>query len=166
MRKLIILSLCLFTTIKIFSQKNSNFLKLHAGAEIPVGFFGEGYTTSFGIHATDYLETGAKGSILFTAGYMSLKDKIGQGIKSDLFLMKIGYRIFATEAFYFQVDAAGIGLYLDSYNQGTRFTYAGGIGYLIANKNEGGVDLSGKFNRIAGRSWISLHVGYQFKLGS
>ena len=146
------------------SQQNSNNLKIHGGAEIPVGFFSEGYSTGWGIYATDYLEVSKGGSILLNAGITGWKAEIGQGIKANLLLLRIGYRIFATEGLYFQADAAGLGLYLDDYNNGTQFTYAGGTGYLFKGKNNGGFDISSKINRISGRSWISLNLGYQFKL--
>lgn len=163
MNKLTLVFVCLFTMTQIFSQKN-NYLKIHGGAEIPVGFFSEGYPTGWGIYATDYLEVNEGGSIFLTTGFASWKAEIGQGIKTNLFIARIGYRIFVAEGFYFQADAAGLGIYLDDYNNGTSFTYAGGIGYLFNRKSKNGFDISSKFNRISGRSWISINLGYQFKL--
>jgi hypothetical protein len=163
MRKIIILSFFVFTAGQIFSQKN-NYLKFHGGLELPVGFFSEGYRTGWGIHVTDYLETNPGGSILFTAGVAGWKAKIGQGIKANLLIIRIGYRVFVAEGFYFQAEAGGVGFYLDEYNNGTRYTYAGGLGYLFNRKTNHSFDISSKFNRLGGRSWVSLNLGYQFKL--
>ena len=160
--KYCILIIAVFLTCIVNAQQNN--LKIHGGAEIPVGFFSEGYSTGWGIYATDYLEVSKGGSILFNAGITGWKAEIGQGIKANLLLLRIGYRLFATEGLYFQADAAGAGFYLDDYNNGTRFTYAGGAGYLFKGKNNGGFDISSKINRISGRTWISLNFGYQFKL--
>jgi len=154
----------IFLSLISNAQKKANFLKIHGGAEIPVGFFSEGYSTGWGIYATDYLEVNKGGSLLLTTGFTGWKAEIGQGIKANLFIMRMGYRIFATEGLYFQIDAAGFGAYLDEHNNGTRFTYAGGLGYLFSKKNKNGFDISAKFNRISDRSWISLNLGYQFKL--
>ena len=164
MKKLILVFTCLLCTTQIFAQAKNNYLKIHGGAELPVGSFSEGYPTGWGIHVTDYLETGKAGSLLFSAALTGWKAKIAQGINTNLLLVRIGYRIFAAEGFYFQVDAAGLGLYIDEYNSGTNFTYAGGAGYLFSRKNKSSFDISTKFNRISGRSWISLHFGYQFAL--
>lgn len=157
-----ILVLCVFQSMS--AQKVNNSLKIHTGAEIPVGFLSEGFSTGLGLHVTDYLEISKGGSILLNVGYTGWESRIGEGYQANLLLFKIGYRGFIAQGFYFQADAAGLGIYLDKYNSGSDFTYSGGIGYLIKDKKDGGFDISSKFNRISGRSWISLHLGYQFRL--
>lgn len=152
----------LFLLQIIYAQKASNSIKLHAGAEIPVGSFNEGYSTGWGVHATDYLEVSKGGSILLTTGLTGWNAKIGEGIKANLFIVRIGYRIFAVEGLYFQAEAPGVAIYIDENNNGTELTYGGGIGYLFNRKGKGGLDISSKFNRISGRSWISLNIGFQF----
>jgi hypothetical protein len=147
-----------------YGQKHPNYLKIHAGTEIPVGFFDEGYKTGWGIHATDYFQVSKGGSIVLTTGFASWKAKIGQGIQANLLNVRFGYRFFAAGGLYFQVEPVGVGFYLDEHNSGAKYVYSAGMGYLFSNKSKSGFDISSKFNRVGDRSWVSINLGYQFKL--
>jgi hypothetical protein len=146
--------------------QNSNYLKIHAGAEFPVGAFSEGYKTGWGIHATDYFEISKGGSISASAGFTSWKAKSGIVNAADLLIVRFGYRAFVSEGFYLQAEPAGIAFHVDKYNNGASYAFGGGIGYLFSSKGKTGTgfDISSKFNRAASRSWISVNLGYQFKL--
>ena len=161
---LLVLIISLFSFSRINAQKGSNSIKIHAAAEIPVGFFATGYNAGWGLHVTDYIRTGNKGGdLLLSAGFASWKDKLGANIKAGLVLIRGGYRQFVSSGFYFQLEA-GVAILVQDWGQGSRFSYGGGAGYLIkSKKGKGGIDISAKFNRITYRSWIGLGLGYQFE---
>jgi hypothetical protein len=155
----------LILTISINAQKGINFLKIHGGAEIPVGFFNEGYKTGWGIFATDYYTvTPNKGSISISTGVTGWSAHDNPDFKSGLSITRVGYRGFITKGFYLQGDA-GIAVYIGDWAPSpSKFTYSAGTGYLFANKNGTGFDISAKVNRIPLRTWVGLNIGYQFKL--
>jgi len=147
---------------QVKGQKKINFLKVQVGAESPIGFFNEGYKTGWGIHVTDYYGVADKGNILLTTGVTGWKAK-GADLNSGLSITKLGYQQFVAKGLYLQADA-GLGIYIGDWGGSSDFTFGGGIGYLFNTNNKGGFDISTKYNRISDRSWISLSIGYQFKL--
>jgi len=162
MKLFVLVNVAIFLCSTSFAQKSANYLKIHSGAEVSVdGVVGEDYKTGWGIHATDYFEVHKGGSILLTTGFTSWKTrKDWESSKANLLIVRLGYRIFAVEGLYFQIDPAGVVFWFNSAS----YTYAGGIGYLFNKKTGRGFDISSKFSNSTGGSWISLNLGYQFKL--
>jgi hypothetical protein len=152
----------LFFSLKCFSQNKANFLKLHGGAEIPIGIFKEGYKTGWGLYATDYYGVSKEGSILISAGITGWKVQQAAN-NSGLFLTRLGYRHFIVHGLYVQGDG-GLAVYTGYWGGPSRFTYGGGIGYLIKSKSGGGFDISARINKASYRSWLGFNIGYQFKL--
>lgn len=163
MKKLFLSSMILVVLISnIKAQKGDNFLKIHAGAELTTSLFADGYSTGWGIYATDYYGVSNDGNLVISTGVASWKVKDSPG-KAGMFLTRIGYRQFLAEGFYLQADA-GIGVGLENFSGATRFNFGGGLGYLFKNKKGSGFDISARANRGFGRTWIGLGAGYQFKL--
>jgi hypothetical protein len=152
-----------FSLANANAQKGSNDLKIHAGAEMPIGDFSDAYNIGWGLHLTDYISLNDKGGFLVTTGFTSWKDKLGANIKAGLLLIRGGYRQFVSKGFYFQGEA-GTAIILQDWGKGSRFSFGGGAGYLFKTKGKGAIDISVLFNRITYRTWIGLGIGYQFKL--
>lgn len=153
---------CLFLFFELPAQNKSNFLKIHGGAEMPIGIFKEGYKAGWGIYATNFFNISEHGSVLFSAGITGWKvQDINEN--SGLFLAKAGYRHFISGGFYAQGDG-GIAVYTGFWKGASSFTYGGGVGYLIKNKSGSGFDISARINRVTYRSWIGINIGYQFQL--
>ncbi len=163
MRK-IYFSLILFCLVQSFAiaQENKNHLKISGGPEITTGIFKEGFNTGFGIYLTDYYSVIEGGSILLSAGIASWKGNNHSG-EAGLVLTRLGYRQFVGAGFYIQGDG-GFGIGLENFSGRTRFTYGGGPGYLLKNKNGGGFDIAARVNRYGYRTWFGVAAGYQFKL--
>ena len=140
-----------------------NYIKIHAGAEIPTTFFAEAYKTGWGIYATDYYQIGKGGSIVFSTGVAAWNVIEESNGKTGMVLTRFGYRQFLVADIYFQGDA-GFGVGLENFTGTTRFAYGFGPGYLFKNKRGGGIDINARFNRAFNRSWFGLGAGYQFKL--
>lgn len=144
-------------------QKGSNFLKLHASAELTTGLFADGYKTGWGVYATDYYGTTKDGSLAFSAGLAGWNEANGGTTKAGMFLVRVGYRQIIAAGLYAQGDG-GIGIGSKNFSGTTRFVFGGGLGYLIKNKTGSGFDISARVNRGFSRIWIGLGAGYQFKL--
>jgi hypothetical protein len=157
-----ILIVFLFFISTINAQKGDNFLKLSGGVELTTGHFADGYSTGWGIYATDYYNISKDASLLLSTGITSFKVKNGTG-KAGMSLSRFGIRQFVSNGFYFQGDA-GIGIGLNNFDGPARFTFGFGPGYLFKSKRGSGFDLSARLNRGFSRTWIGLGAGYQFKL--
>jgi hypothetical protein len=143
------------------SSCQKNYLKLHSGVEIPVGFFGDAYKTGFGIHLTDYYRIANEGDLVISVGIGSWKAK-NADIRGGLSQFRVGYRQFITNGLYLQADG-GLAKYVGNWGRGSRFTFGGGPGYLIKLKERSGVDLHFRINRVPTRTWLIFGAGYQFK---
>jgi hypothetical protein len=83
-KQVVFLFYSLLFVFNIEAQKNSNYLKVSGGTEIPTGFFSESYKVGLGAHVTDYFDVGRGGSILLSTGLSSWKaSKVD--IKAGLF---------------------------------------------------------------------------------
>jgi hypothetical protein len=149
-------------SIDSYSQKRQNNLKFNGSLEIPVGYFGSPYKTGVGVHLTDYQEIGKGESILLSVGYSSWNAK-NIDINAGLLQFSLGLRQFIAGSLYLQGDVGAM-KYVSDWGHSTRIGFGGGIGYLVKTKNNNGVDFSVRINRIPGRTWVGLGVGYQFKL--
>lgn len=155
-----VLTICF---LNLNAQKNSNYIKIHAGAEITTGLFAEGYNSGWGVYITDYYGISDGGSIAFSTGVAVWKSSDASEVKAGMSLTRLGFRQFVAEGFYLQADA-GIGIGLQSFSGATRFAFGGGPGYLFKSKKGGGLDISTRINRGFNRTWIGVGAGYQFKL--
>ena len=124
--------------------KSKCYLKVHAGAEIPTGLFGEEFATGWGIYVTDYFEMGKGGSVLISTGIAAWHIKEESNFKAGLALTRIGLRQFITGGVYLQGDL-GFGVGLENFSGNTRFAYGFGPGYLFKNKSGGGLDINARF---------------------
>jgi hypothetical protein len=157
-----VVALLLLTCLSVQAQKGSNFLKLHASAELTTGLFNEGYNTGWGVYATDYFGIAGKTSISLSTGFAAWNAKDAD-LKIGMSLTKLGLRQFLAGGLYFQADA-GIAVGLKDWSGSTKFAYSAGAGYLIRLKHRGGIDISAKVNRAFIRTWIGVGAGYEFKL--
>lgn len=163
MKKAIIYFLFLGTQYSVSNaQKGSNYLKIHAAAELPTGLFAAGYNAGWGIYATDYIGITKNGSFLLSAGIAFWKAS-NDPSKAGMLLTKFGYREFVTSGFYVQVDA-GLGFGQNNFSGSTKLVIGSGLGYLFKNEKGNGFDIFAKVNRGFIRTWIDLGAGYQFKL--
>jgi hypothetical protein len=161
MKVLIVLCLTLIA-LNAFAQKNTNNLKINAGAEMPIGLFSKGYNAGWGVYATDYFGIADQTSISLSSGIASWKVKDG-AFKIGMSLTRLGLRQFISNGLYLQGDA-GVSVGLQSWSGSSKFVFGGGPGYLIKSKKGGGIDLSARVNRSFNRTWIGAAAGYEFKL--
>jgi hypothetical protein len=165
--KLIPVFLFLFFTTNLIAQKGANELKLDALANFPIGHFGDGFKTGFGIGATDYIPTSKTGSFLIHVSYNSFKTKSGNiTYTGSIVPILAGYRYKKEPlGFYFQ-GAIGGAIYGNVFGSGVKFAFSPGAGYLIKAGNKGAVDLCLNFNSASyggvSNNWIALGLGYYF----
>ena len=131
MKRAIAFLLLLFLSCGLFAQKHTNSLKLEGGIETPIGDYNKHYQTGLGFHLTDYIGTGDKGDLYFTAGYVKIQGTtFDYHLENRIYLLKTGYRLFTFKGMYLQADLGGAS-FVDEFDRKAMFTYSGGIGLSL-----------------------------------
>ena len=139
--KLTLIALAVLFSAKTFAQSANANPSLSIGLEVgfPTGDFNTGSNVGIGGSAKLAIPVVTNGAVTLSAGYMSFSGKTIVGYKLptvNLIPFKAGFRYRFSSGFYVEPQLGITSVKAKGYNSESDFTYAGNIGYLIANRNK------------------------------
>lgn len=171
MKKFFLITLCtLFMSAISFAQTGNNSVGIRAEVGVPIGDFGDAYSTGFGGSVIGLFGIGTASQISVRSGYMKFKYDVNNiDASSNLIPIMAGYR-HNFSGFYLQpeVGVGMLGFKLSGGESDHESKFAWAIGAGIAR---GGFDGGVRYERISTDlndiqfSFIGIHVGYNFTLG-
>lgn len=158
------------------AQKSNNQLGVGLDVGIPLGDFGDGYSTGIGGTAKLLLGVGTSGQVTFTTGYMTFNGKdlpSGIDISANVIPLLLGYR-HNLSGIYIEPQAgygiygskvSGMGSMYDGTDSEGAFTWAIGAGYAMNPGLDVGVRYQSGTKNGDSNSLLGLSLRWNFLLG-